>query len=265
MILRQLSVHVRTQNWIAVGLDFLIVVIGVFVGLQVSNWNDARQDSQEAQSILLRLESDLETEIIGWQRGVEYYAVARDHGLLALEAYNAEDIADPTAFLVRLYQASQRWNLTSQRGTYDELISSGRISLIGDENMRARLANHYLRMSSLQNVLDSSRGEFQYRRTVRFYMNNTVQRAIRRDCGDTYVVENTNYFYLTLPELCSVELPLELAIAEAERLAANVEIEGELRFHVSVLDGQLAAMENAIGIADSTLAQVRMVRQGRQQ
>ena len=42
MILRRITKHVRDQNWFAVGIDFCIVVIGVFIGIQVANWNDAR-------------------------------------------------------------------------------------------------------------------------------------------------------------------------------------------------------------------------------
>jgi hypothetical protein len=42
MILRRIPEHVKAQNWFAVGIDFFIVVVGVFVGLQVSNWNDRR-------------------------------------------------------------------------------------------------------------------------------------------------------------------------------------------------------------------------------
>lgn len=33
MLLRSITDHVRQQNWFAVWVDFLIVVIGVFVGL----------------------------------------------------------------------------------------------------------------------------------------------------------------------------------------------------------------------------------------
>ncbi len=33
MLLRRVTEHVKTQNWFAVLLDFLIVVIGVFMGL----------------------------------------------------------------------------------------------------------------------------------------------------------------------------------------------------------------------------------------
>ena len=36
MILRRVIEHVKQQEWTAVFLDFLIVVIGVFVGLQAT-------------------------------------------------------------------------------------------------------------------------------------------------------------------------------------------------------------------------------------
>ena len=39
MLLGRVIAHVKAQNWTAVALDFLIVVMGVFIGLQVSNWN----------------------------------------------------------------------------------------------------------------------------------------------------------------------------------------------------------------------------------
>ena len=48
MILRRLTKHVKDQNWFAVGLDFVIVVTGVFIGLQASNWNDDRETRQRA-------------------------------------------------------------------------------------------------------------------------------------------------------------------------------------------------------------------------
>lgn len=44
MLLRRVSAHIRKQEWTALGLDFLIVVLGVFLGLQVNAWNAERQD-----------------------------------------------------------------------------------------------------------------------------------------------------------------------------------------------------------------------------
>ena len=40
MILRRVTEHVRAQNWFAVLLDLLVVVTGVFLGLQVTQWNE---------------------------------------------------------------------------------------------------------------------------------------------------------------------------------------------------------------------------------
>ncbi|MEM6783269.1 MAG: hypothetical protein AAF624_05985 [Bacteroidota bacterium] len=257
MIYRRVLKHVQDQNWTAIGIDLVIVVLGVFIGLQVSNWNTARQERSTARELLVRLENDLASEVKSWRHGIDYYGVARAHGVAALESYTEPSSQSPTAFLVNLYQASQRWNVTSQRGTYDELISSGRISLIRDEATRVRLANHYLLMAALQDILDPSRGEYQYRREVRLYMTHDIQEAIRGACGDEYVVEGTNYFYLRLPESCPLTLPEDAAREAADELRANEAVQRELRFHVSVLDGQLASMANAVQIAEATLAQVR--------
>ncbi len=45
MILRRLATSIRKQDWFAVVIETLIVVLGVFLGLQVNNWNEARQSS----------------------------------------------------------------------------------------------------------------------------------------------------------------------------------------------------------------------------
>jgi len=55
MILRRITVPVKTQKWFAVGLDFVIVVVGVFIGIQVSNWNEARGDQRAYRDAMTRL------------------------------------------------------------------------------------------------------------------------------------------------------------------------------------------------------------------
>jgi hypothetical protein len=37
--------RIPEQNWFAVGLDLGIVVVGVFIGIQVANWNEARREN----------------------------------------------------------------------------------------------------------------------------------------------------------------------------------------------------------------------------
>jgi hypothetical protein len=39
MILRSLTKHIKEQNWFAVLLDLFIVVLGILLAFQVTNWN----------------------------------------------------------------------------------------------------------------------------------------------------------------------------------------------------------------------------------
>ena len=45
MLFRRISAHLKRQDWFAVGLDLLIVVVGIYIGLQVDAWNSTRHDS----------------------------------------------------------------------------------------------------------------------------------------------------------------------------------------------------------------------------
>ena len=74
MLLRRITKHVKEQSWFAVGLDFVIVVVGVFIGLQVANWNDGRASKLAYLQALDRAEVEIsenisfidsEAEIIG--------------------------------------------------------------------------------------------------------------------------------------------------------------------------------------------------------
>lgn len=64
MILRRVTHHVKGENWFAVGLDFVIVVVGVFIGIQVANWNDERLENVRKVQIVEALIADLKDAIM---------------------------------------------------------------------------------------------------------------------------------------------------------------------------------------------------------
>ena len=81
MLLRRITEHVKAQNWFAVGIDFVIVVIGVFIGIQVANWNDARSDRQREAQIL----RDIATDIVA---DIDMYDVAIDNSVIRAASIN---------------------------------------------------------------------------------------------------------------------------------------------------------------------------------
>ena len=59
MLLRRIKAHIQKENWFAVSLDFSIVIVGVFIGMQVTNWNESRAEYQRETQLLQDLKSEI--------------------------------------------------------------------------------------------------------------------------------------------------------------------------------------------------------------
>ena len=59
MLLRRFTKHFAEQNWFAVGLDVLVVVLGIFLGMQVNEWNSNRHLRSEEAQYLRALDVDI--------------------------------------------------------------------------------------------------------------------------------------------------------------------------------------------------------------
>ncbi|NNC36758.1 MAG: hypothetical protein HKO02_04835 [Hyphomonadaceae bacterium] len=64
MLLRSITKHVKDQNWFAVALDFLIVVFGILIAFQITNWSQDRQRDRSERAYLERLHTDI-VEVTG--------------------------------------------------------------------------------------------------------------------------------------------------------------------------------------------------------
>ena len=148
MLLRRVIDHVREQNWTAVGVDFVIVVFGVFVGIQVSNWNEARQGTDQQQRYLERLTADFRSiqqridrhfaTFEGIIDGADYI-----QQLLSLsEAEFREFAVDPQ----RLKDAASLLDHTrippGSSATYLEMVAAGQLSALGNPVLRDKLAEY---------------------------------------------------------------------------------------------------------------------------
>ncbi len=88
MLFRRITEHVKAQNWTAVALDFVIVVVGVFIGIQVANWNDAQTAKHRKDEIIASLITDLADAIVvqdklivgSIEEGLTAWADARTRG-----------------------------------------------------------------------------------------------------------------------------------------------------------------------------------------
>ena len=141
MLFRRLSEHVRTQNWLAIALDLLIVVVGIFLGLQANDWNERRLEDRLAEQTLDRLHADFTVILKEAESRVADHrtnAEALEHLVLALDG----DSHDPEIVRFALVNALKFSPSSRRSTTWVELLSSGRVGLVRDENLRALLSQY---------------------------------------------------------------------------------------------------------------------------
>jgi hypothetical protein len=61
--LRRLYSHVLTHNWLAVALDFVIVVLGVYVAVWAGNFQASQERRQRTEKVVAALRQDLRDTI----------------------------------------------------------------------------------------------------------------------------------------------------------------------------------------------------------
>ncbi len=62
MLLRRITDHVKEQNWFAVVIDFAIVVFGILLAFQITEWNQDLEDKGLEREYLVRISRDLERD-----------------------------------------------------------------------------------------------------------------------------------------------------------------------------------------------------------
>lgn len=146
MLFRKVREHVIQQNWTAIAIDFLIVVAGVFVGTQVSNWNSDRLEQRRAAGYLARIQANLVDDGALMRSALEYWESVIRYGEIAI-AYADEgrlDGGSPWRTVLAFYQASQMLPFRMNDTTYQELKSAGDLGLIRDAQLRDALAEYYV-------------------------------------------------------------------------------------------------------------------------
>lgn len=167
MIFRRIKAHVAKEDWFAVFIDFIIVVFGVFMGLQVANWSDERGDRARETQVLHEIAADIQSDRVRYSgalnSALNRIAVAtyvlhktpdtplrtlQGHDLLLegsgyVEAIKANEQLRGLGFNERIESFKpQLWmriwyleNVEPSTTAFDSLVSSGELGILQDEGL----------------------------------------------------------------------------------------------------------------------------------
>lgn len=234
MILRHLSQSLKEQNWTAIGIEFVLLVSGVFLGIQVANWNAERVDARSARVYLERIGNDLDADRMNYQDRLRFWGDVSAYGAEGLAYAETDDAngADQWQLLLAYFQTSQVAEFYTTDATFEELKSAGELGLIKNTRFRDELAQYY---SLGFNPLLTERPP--YREHVRGMIPLDIQKYIWSHC------------YSTSADSVQKMLPCKAPLADGriteivDSIRSDKALMAELRYwmssmHVAALYGQ---------------------------
>jgi len=141
MILQRLAASIRQQNWFTVVLEILIVVAGIFIGLQVDDWNNLRKDRIDEQHYLNRLHDEILNAEKLSARLLDRRIKRQSHVFDMLKTVfdDVEVSALPDAQCFEMGSLHYFNIVVSGLSAAEELTASGRMDILQDRELRSAL------------------------------------------------------------------------------------------------------------------------------
>ena len=157
MILNRLSKAITQQNWSVLFVELLVLVIGIFIGLQVDDWYKERNDRLEEVIYIDRLSMELESNIqeIGKQEQIHTTNSTRlKQAIDWIQEGKTEFSPDELELMERgLCRWFMPFPLELNFGTYEELISTGKLTILRDDELRSAIQAFHSDYKRLQTHL----------------------------------------------------------------------------------------------------------------
>lgn len=174
MILRRLANALQRQDWAAVVIELTIVVLGIFLGFQLTAWNEAREERAQEALYLQRLEQDFDYIIGRLEAGLAATRASVASGQVLLDYVEAPAAGGEGPSREVAAAALGRIGTSAvpagRSATFTEMVSSGDLSIIRDDGLRDALFEYDLAVSGnreswrvlRQSIIEEQRRVFSY-------------------------------------------------------------------------------------------------------
>lgn len=154
MILQKIASAIRRQDWFQVVIEVLIVIVGIFLGLQVTEWNDDRQDRIQEEEYLTRLHGDIAKSAALNENVIEVRLIENTRLENAIENLKVCALADADKddFASAMYKLAKYLPPMLANSAFDELTSTGKFQTIKNVELRSAISELYQSMDSIKST-----------------------------------------------------------------------------------------------------------------
>lgn len=245
------SAALKQQDWTAVIVELLVVVIGVLLALELNQWAEGHQTRLLEHTYLLRLKEDLQMER-GEADRFKTIANSRLEAIALLEAIARNPsmrIKDPRSVVCAIATVSWGSFPPIHNISYQELQNTGRTSLIRSIALRRALAGHYATLADFERPGLDRVGQDRFESKAAGLLSTSEAIAIEQADGDCYRM--TPVGAVRARTIAAAWAQRHDAIDELPALAEHNE------FNLRVIDGMRARIDGLITLIDEQLDEER--------
>jgi len=156
MIVKRVTAALRRQDWMAVAIEFLLVVAGVLLGFKINEWAAEGAARVDQRAATVRLLDESEQDVAYFRHGVGAHArTVRDlsYALARLQDGTWRD-ADKTRMRSGLTASVYLDSPSPPSSVYDDIVATGMLGKIGDPGLRSAISNYRAKLVLLSKLVD---------------------------------------------------------------------------------------------------------------
>jgi len=124
--------------------EIMLVVIGILIALQLNNLNEIKKNKGYERDYLLRIKSDLNKDITELKGHFRSDTLKLNSATFLGRFMNSDTIETNPEIILNHFFANFRLNwFEGKNVVFDEMKSSGKISLIVSDSLRNKIQNYY--------------------------------------------------------------------------------------------------------------------------
>jgi hypothetical protein len=135
--------------------EIILVVIGILIALQVNEWNQVRKNEREEKVILSNLKNEFDQNVNHLKEVWEILGNSQESSLKIMQLMNQDrNILENHNLDSLIYWTIEYYPFNPSNNVFADLVQSGRLQLIRDEDLRNKLFEWSTEMENYRNSFE---------------------------------------------------------------------------------------------------------------
>lgn len=233
MIIKRIAESVKALDWFVVFVEVMVVVVGIFIGLQVDDWNKERTFHRTETELLGELKRELDASILLTEGRLSSYKQAAEAGSRSLNFISSGTSCDAECWPVLLdfLHASQWQGVQVRKSTYENMRTLG-------------MPSNRAIIDAVEAYLSTTRSNVEFYAVLPYY-RSLVRRLVPLEVQEHYWEHC--YSAVNGLELYKMDCPMDISTDFISQTVENIVGNEEIKPHLTEWTSSIIGAPSSLG------------------